>query len=68
MYMESRKMVLMNLFAGEQWRCKHRKQTGTWRGEEGVEGMEIVAWQHAPYIKQIASENLLHDLAQTSAP
>ena len=51
MYMESRKMVLMNLFAGEQWRCKHRKQTGTWRGEEGVEGMEIVAWQHAPYIK-----------------
>ena len=25
--MESRKMVLMNLFAGQQWRCKHREQT-----------------------------------------
>ena len=26
-YMESRKMVLMNLFAGKQWRCRHRGQT-----------------------------------------
>ena len=26
-YMESRKMVLMNLFAGQQWRNRHRKQT-----------------------------------------
>ena len=25
-YMESRKMVLMNLFAGEQWRHRHGKQ------------------------------------------
>ena len=25
MYMESRKMV--NLFAGQQWRCRHREQT-----------------------------------------
>ena len=25
--MESRKMVLMNLFAGQQWRCRHREQT-----------------------------------------
>ena len=25
--MESRKMVLMNLFAGQQWRNKHREQT-----------------------------------------
>ena len=23
--MESRKMVLMNLFAGQQWRCRHRE-------------------------------------------
>ena len=23
-YMESRKIVLMNLFVGQQWRCRHR--------------------------------------------
>ena len=26
-YMESRKMVLMNLFAGQLWRYRHREQT-----------------------------------------
>ena len=26
-YMESRKMVLMNLFAGQQWRNRHNEQT-----------------------------------------
>ena len=26
-YMESRKMLLMNLFAGQQWRHSHRAQT-----------------------------------------
>ena len=25
--MESRKMVLMNLFSGQQWRYRHREQT-----------------------------------------
>ena len=25
--MESRKMILMNLFAGQQWKCRHREQT-----------------------------------------
>ena len=25
--MESRKMVLMTLSAGQQWRCRHRQQT-----------------------------------------
>ena len=32
--MESREMVLMNLFAGQQWRCRHREQTcghSAWR-------------------------------------
>ena len=24
--MESREMVLMNLFAGQQWACRHREQ------------------------------------------
>ena len=25
--MESRKTVMMNLFARQQWRCRHREQT-----------------------------------------
>ena len=25
--MESRKMILMNRFAGHQWRCRHSKET-----------------------------------------
>ena len=25
--MECRKMALMNLFGGQQWRCRHREQT-----------------------------------------
>ena len=36
-YMESRKMVLMNLFAGQQWRNRHREQTYG-HGERGGEG------------------------------
>ena len=31
-YMESRKMVLMSLFAGQQWRRKHREETCVYRG------------------------------------
>ena len=34
--MESRKMVLMNLLAGQQRRCRHREHTyGQGQGEEG---------------------------------
>ena len=29
-YMESRKMVLMNLFARQQWRKRHRERLWTW--------------------------------------
>ena len=37
--MESRKMVLMNLFAGQQWRCRYREQTyGHGQVEEGEGG------------------------------
>ena len=31
--MESRKMVLMNPFARQQWRCRHSKQTSGHGGE-----------------------------------
>ena len=35
--MESRKMILKNLFAGQQWRNRHREQTYV-HGERGGEG------------------------------
>ena len=35
--MESRKMILKNLFAGQQWRNRHREQTYR-HGERGGEG------------------------------
>ena len=37
MYTESRKMVLKNLFTGQQWRNRHREQTYG-HGERGGEG------------------------------
>ena len=43
--MESRKMVLKNLFTGQQWRNRHREQTYG-HGERGREGgMERVTWK-----------------------
>ena len=48
--MESRKMVLMNLFAGQQWRCRNREQTygqGVVGGRKKRVGrMERVAWRY----------------------
>ena len=52
--MESRKMVLTNLFTGQQWRNRHREQTyghGERRGEG--EMLERASWKLAlPYVKQ----------------
>ena len=31
-YMDSRKIVLMKLFAGQQWKHRHREQTYSHRG------------------------------------
>ena len=45
--MESRKMVLMKLFAGQQWRNRYRAQTyghGV-RGKEKVRYMERATWK-----------------------
>ena len=60
-------MVLMKLFAGEQWRQRHREQTyghgggGTGR-KERVRGMERVTGKLTlPYVKQTADGNLLND-------
>ena len=64
-HMGSRKMVLMNLFARQQCRYRHREQTygHSWlREKEKVGGMEKVTWKCTlTYVKWIASGNLLHD-------
>jgi len=47
--MESRKIVLMKLFAGQQWRCRLREQTYGYGQEEGEGEMEKVPWKHIYY-------------------
>ena len=39
--MESRRMVLMILFAGQHWRCRHREQTV----DSGGEGKREAHWE-----------------------
>ena len=62
--MESRKTVLMNLFAGRQWRYRHREQTyghGMGEGEGGMcEDGNTEAYT-LPYVKQITNGHLPRD-------
>ena len=46
--MESRKMILMNLFTGQQWRSRHKEQTNG-QGKERVRWMERGAWNTTAY-------------------
>ena len=61
--MESRKMVMMNVFAEQQWRHRHREQICQ-HGGGGEDGMD---WESSAetyvlsYVKWIASRNLLCD-------
>ena len=60
--MEYRKMVLKNLFAGQQWRNRQREQTyghGERAGEGEMYGKSN--WKlTSPYVTQIANGNLLY--------
>ena len=55
MYMESRKMALMNLFAGQKWKHRQRTDLWTWMGggrKERVRLMKREAWKHTlPNVK-----------------
>ena len=55
--MESRKMALMNLFTGQQWRCRHREEThghGLGGGGEGeTNGENNVETHTVPRVKYI---------------
>ena len=59
-------MVVMNLFAGQQWRNRqqifgHGERGREEEGEERVRCMERVTWKLTlPYVKQIANGNLLY--------
>ena len=63
--MESRKMVLMNLFAEQQWRHRHREQNyglrEQGRGEGGTNGESSKETYSLLYVKEPASGNLLYD-------
>ena len=51
--MESRKMVVMNLFAGQQWRSRHGEQTyghGGRGGEVEIHGDSNME-TYLPYVK-----------------
>ena len=59
--MKSRKIVLMNLFARQQWRCRHREQTyGQRQREEGegeMSGESSMEAYTPPHVKEIANGN-----------
>ena len=61
--MESRKIVLMNLLAGKEWRCRRREQTCGRSGEggTGANGESSTDIYTLPWVKQVAGEELLHN-------
>ena len=57
--MESKKMVLKNLFTGQQWKTDiETRLMDMGRGEKRVRCMERITWKLAlPYVKWIANGN-----------
>ena len=65
--MESRKIALIKLFAGKQWRHRHRVETYGHKVGERERCMERVTWKLIlPYVKQIANGNLPYDSGNTN--
>ena len=50
-------MVLMNLSAGQQWRCRHREPTcgHSWGREGGMDWKSNTETYTLQYVKQITS-------------
>ena len=57
--MESRKMVLKNLFTAQQWRNRHREQSYG-HGEEGGEGKMYGKSNMETYIQFSSVKSLSH--------
>ena len=55
-------MVLMNIFAGKEWRCRHRKRTFAHSGgrKEWDEQRNYMLYM-LPCVKQLAGEKLLYN-------
>ena len=54
MYIESGKMILLNLFTGQQWRHRHREQAcghTSGEGEGGMNGKSSMETYVLPYVK-----------------
>ena len=66
--MESRRTLLMNLFAGQQWRRRHREQTvdTAGEGEGGTNGETSMETYTLPYVKYIASGNSLYEAGRSN--
>ena len=58
-------MVLMNLFAGQQWRYRQRTELWTQWGKERVGQIERVAWKFITIYKT-ASGNLVYDAGSSN--
>ena len=66
--MESRKMVLKNLFTGQQWRNRHKEQTYE-HGERGGDGEMYRKGNMETYInicKIDSNENFLYGLGNSN--
>ena len=68
--MESGKMILMNLFAGQQWRCKHKEHTCRHRrGRGGWDKLKEKHWNiHIAAAKSLQSCPTLCDPIGGSPP
>ena len=62
--MECRKMVQMNLFTEQQWRCRHRKQT-CGHSRRQIERVTLTC-VHYHMQSSIASGNLLYDAGSSN--
>ena len=68
--MKSRKMVPRNLFAGQQWRNRHKEQTCGHGGRGGVGemyGENSIETCILPYVKQISSPSLMHETGHSKS-
>ena len=59
-------MILMNLFGGQQLRCRHTENR--WAGGRMVGLTEKAAWKHTHYDMEKARKNLQDDTGSSTLP
>ena len=71
MHMKSKKMVVMNLFAGQQWKRRHREQTCEHWEKERAGRTERIAWKHidsVQFSRSVVSDSLRPHEPQHARP